>query len=666
MPQTDRALLRQVLANLVVPTLIMALTMPASGAHAAEKRGSSGIEQDLGWPAYGGRPGGGRFSPADQITRENVNRLTVAWQHRSGDFRSGELNTELEYEEALAGRPTTFIVTPIMVNDTIYYCTPFNRVFALDPQTGAEKWVFDPEVDTSSEVFTNCRAVSSWQDADSPTGPCSHRIIMGTLDGRIVALDGKTGKRCADFAGGGDIDLSAGLSEHKAIEYNVTSPPAIIGRTLITGAMVADSQRRDVPSGVVRAYDVVTGEFLWGWNPVAPGSSEKDAKGNYVAGTTNVWSVISVDEELGLVYVPTGNSSPDYYGGDRNGDQDHFSSSVVALDAATGAVVWHYQTVHHDVWDYDVPAQPILVDLDIEGRTEQALVQVTKMGMTFVLDRQTGRPLFPVEERPVPQQGAVPGEYLSPTQPFPVKPDPLHQLGITPDDAWGLTFWDEGRCREQLESMQSGPIFTPPSFQGTATYPSPFGGNNWGAPAIDPERQIMVANTKHMPISIKLVPRDECPKQAWQQLGSPYCVVLKPVMSPLGIPCTEPPWSTLAAIDLKTGNLLWQVPFSTLEELAPWPISMLKWGMEMGGAMVTRSGLVFIGAASDEYLRAFDIETGKELWLDKLPTSANAVPMSYTSGGRQFVLVAAGGHWFSPSPAGDHLIAYALARAQEQ
>ncbi|MGD8415511.1 MAG: pyrroloquinoline quinone-dependent dehydrogenase [Pseudomonadales bacterium] len=617
-------------------------------------------EGDLEWPYYGSAPGGGRYSPAEQINASNLNRLKQVWEHRSGDYRTGELDSGLEFEEGMAARPTTLMVTPIMLNDTVYYCTPYNRVFALDPQTGAEKWSFDPGVDMSREGLTNCRGVSSWSRPDPRGEPCDHRIVMGTLDARIVVLDAETGKRCPDFAAGHDVDLTVGLSPHKAIEYSVTSPPAIIGNTLVTGAMVADSQRNDVPSGVVRAYDVLTGEFLWGWNSVAPGHPAVDASGNFVAGTTNVWSVISVDPALGLVYVPTGNSSPDYYGGDRQGHLDYYSSSVVALDANTGEVVWHFQTVHHDIWDYDVPAQPVLVDLTIDGETVPALVQVTKMGMTFVLNRRTGEPLFPVEERPVPQTGAVPGEYLSPTQPFPVKPEPLDQLGISPDDAWGLTFWDEGRCREQLESLTTGPIYTPPSLTGTVVFPSPLGGNNWGAPAVDPERKIMVANTKHLPIVIRLAERRNCPENAWQQVGSPYCVILEPLVSPLGIPCTEPPWATLAAVDLTTGAKLWQVPFATAEEMAPWPFSLLKWGIDMGGAMVTRAGLVFIGSASDRYLRAFDIETGEELWKDKLPTTANAVPMSYTSGGRQFVLVAAGGHWTSEAPAGDHLIAYAL------
>ncbi|HEY5647210.1 MAG TPA: hypothetical protein VIS76_14770, partial [Pseudomonadales bacterium] len=293
-------------------------------------------EHDADWTHYGSRPGGGRYSEADQITAANLHRLKPVWEHRSGDFRSGALESGIDFEEGMARRPTTFMVTPIMVDDTLYYCTPYNRVFALDPQTGAEKWSFDPGVDMSREGLTNCRAVSSWKNP-APTGAaCDRRIVMGTLDARIVVLDAATGKRCTDFAGGGDVDLKAGLSAHRDIEYSVTSPPAIIGNTLVTGAMIADSQRHDVPAGVVRAYDVVTGEFLWGWNPVAAGHAQLDGDGNYVPGTTNVWSVISVDEALGLVYVPTGNSSPDYYGGDRDGHLDQYSSSVVALDARTG------------------------------------------------------------------------------------------------------------------------------------------------------------------------------------------------------------------------------------------------------------------------------------------------------------------------------------------
>jgi quinoprotein glucose dehydrogenase len=626
---------------------------------------STQAQDSIEWPSYGGARGGGHFTTSDQITKENVSQLTRAWTHRSGDYRAGSQSfTEDTTLESMRTGPTNFMVTPIMVADTLFYCTPYNRVFALDPASGTEKWVFDPQVDMSKEGITNCRAVSSWQDQNAGPGMCNHRIILGTLDARLIALDANTGKRCNSFGGDGEVSLNEGLTEHQGSEYSITSAPAIIGDTVITGAFVQDSSRPDVPSGVVRAYNIRTGEFLWGWNPVHPDRPQVDDEGNFVAGSTNVWSTISVDEELGLVIVPTGNSSPDYYGGDRDGHLDYYSSSVVALNATDGSVVWHYQTVHHDIWDYDVPAQPTLVDLTINGQTRPAVVQVTKMGMTFVLDRETGKPLHPIEERPVPQTGQVPGEYLSPTQPFPLKPEPLHQLGVTPDDAWGFTFWDEGACRDKLEEMTTGPIYTPPSLKGTAFYPSNLGGNNWGAPAVDPNRKIMVANTKHFPIEVKLVKQADCPEGTqFPQIGSDYCVIMAPIVSPLGVPCTKPPWATLAAVDLESGDILWQIPLGTLEGLAPWPIyHFIDGGIEMGGPMVTASGLIFIAATSDSYLRAFDINNGEVLWQDKLPTTGNSVPMSYTYQGKQYVVVAAGGHFTSPQPAGDHLVAYRLGK----
>ncbi|MFP6836809.1 MAG: pyrroloquinoline quinone-dependent dehydrogenase [Pseudomonadales bacterium] len=620
---------------------------------------------NVGWPAYGGGPGGGHHTTADQIDSSNVADLEVAWIHRSGDVREGSIRGV----EGFSGdqqSASAFIGTPIVANDTLYYCTPFNRVFALDPQTGAERWMFDPEVAMADEHLTNCRAVSSWVDPAAQTDAevCAHRIILGTLDGRIIALDGRSGARCQNFGNAGEIDLTIGLPEHGPREYGITSAPAILGDTLITGAYVLDSFRREVPSGVVRAYDLRTGEFRWGWNPVPPGMREVDEAGNYTTGTTNVWSTISVDAERNLVIVPTGNSSPDYYGGDREGNLDYYSSSVVALNGTTGEVVWHYQTVHHDIWDYDIPAQPTLVDIDIDGQTHAAVVQVTKMGMTFVLDRETGEPLHPVEERPVPQTGAVAGEYLSPTQPFPVKPEPLHQLEVSPDDAWGFTFLDKGWCRDALESFTTGPIYTPISEKGTVMYPSNLGGQNWGAPAVDPDRQIMVTNTKHVPIVLRLLPREQCAglsDAAFPQHGSRYCATMTPLLSRFGAPCTKPPWGSLAAVNLSTGDIDWQVPLGTLKHQgAFWPLSLMKGGVEMGGPMVTASGLIFIGASADRRIRAFDISNGEELWSDEMPTTGNGVPMSYVSGGRQFVVIAAGGHFTSPSPPGDYLIAYAL------
>ena len=652
-------------------TLLRFIGLTATAALLVSPFAATG--QTIGWPAYGGADGGGHYTAAGQITPQNVERLELAWTHRSGDFREGVISGVEGFDAE--GQPASgFINTPIVVEDTLYYCTPFNRVFALDPRTGEERWRFDPKVNMALEHLTNCRAVSSWIDPQAPPGAlCAHRIILATLDGRIVALDGAGGKRCSGFGDDGEIDLTVGLTEHEASEYAITSAPAIIGDKLVTGAYVLDSFRPDVPAGVVRAYDLRSGAFVWGWNPVPPGKPAVDAEGNFIAGTTNVWSTISVDAERNLVFLPTGNSSPDYYGGDRGGDLDYYSSSVVALDASTGEVVWRYQTVHHDVWDLDVPAQPTLVDLTIDGVTSPAVVQVTKMGMTFVLHRETGQPLHPVEERPVPQTGAVAGEYLSPTQPFPVKPEPLHQLGISPEDAWGFTFWDRGQCRKALEELTTGPIYTPLSEKGTVMYPSNLGGQNWGSPAVDPGRGLMVTDTKHVGMVVRLVPRadqdededededEECGEDvSMPQQGSPYCVLMRPFLSPWGAPCTKPPWSTLAAVDLSTGDIVWQVPLGNLKHLAPWPISLMGGTMEMGGPMVTGSGLTFIAATADRRLRAFSTETGDELWSDELPTTGNAVPMSYVSGGKQFVVIAAGGHFTSPSPPGDHLMAYSL------
>lgn len=617
------------------------------------------------WPAYGGAPGGGHYSRAELITKANVNQLESAWTHRSGDYRGGiQSLAESVSEELQKARPTSFIGTPIMVEDTLYYCTPFNRIIALDPATGAERWIFDPQVNMEEEPLTNCRGVSSWVDPD-PTrasAACRHRIILGTLDARLIAVDGATGKRCADFGSNGEIDLTVGLNPHANNEYGVTSAPAIVNDLIVTGAYVTDSIRNDIPSGVVRAYNVRTGAHAWGWNPVHPEQQATNGEGEYEPGTTNVWSTISVDAQRGLVIVPTGNSSPDYYGGDREQHKDYYSSSVVALAADSGEVVWHYQTVHHDIWDYDVPAQPTLVDVTINGIQRPAVVQVTKMGLTFVLDRETGQPLHEVEERPVPQTGAVPGEYLSPTQPFPTKPAPLHQQGISPEDAWGFTFWDRRACRNKLQELTTGPIYTPPSLNGTVLFPSNLGGNNWGAPAVDLDRQIMIANTKHTPIEIKLVKQEDCPDAlAFPQRGSPYCAVMTPVLSPLGAPCTKPPWSTLAAVDLNSGEILWQKPLGTLKNLAPWPVTWLySSGLEMGGPIVTASGLVFIAATSDGYFRAIDIDSGEELWRTELPATGNAVPMTYTYQGQQYVVIAAGGHFTSPLPSADYLMAYRL------
>jgi len=622
-------------------------------------KGEQDVDRSAGtvadWPAYGATSGGTHFSKADQITPQNVQSLTLAWEHRSGDVRQMKAGDPGE----LPLLQSSLQVTPIMVDDRLYYCTPFNRVFALDADTGREIWSYDPELNLEQErIFTNCRGVSYWESGK--VGVCEKRIFMGTQDARLIALDADTGKPCVDFGEGGSVDTSEGMSAHHPAEYGISSPPAILGDRVITGGLVLDNQRTDSPGGVVRAYNIRTGALEWVWNPVPPGAPAKNDDGTWRSGTTNVWSIIAVDPDRDLVFLPTGNTTPDYYGGHRNG-LDYYSSSLVALHGATGQVAWHFQFVHHDIWDYDTPAQPTLLDLELDGKTIPAIVQVTKMGMTFVLNRETGEPVWPVEERPVPQ-GAVAGEYLSPTQPFPTHVPYTVPHKLSGDDAWGMMIFDENRCAEKIQSMRNEGIYTPPTLEGSIHFPSNGGGNNWGSPAIDPQSGVMIVFTNRVPSQIRLIPREDCKGVTQPQEGTPYCVETGFLMSPLGVPCSEPPWGTLDAIDLKAGKLLWSVPLGTTRDLAPFPIWWVKGLPGWGGPMMTASGLVFSGVTNEHAFRAFDAATGEELWKVRLPTAANAVPMTYQTrkGGKQFVVIAAGGHWSGGAPPGDHIMAFAL------
>lgn len=649
--------------------LFSAFALAACGDSTVPRTDYTGPVAD--WPAYGATPGGGHYSPATQITRENVRHLVKAWEYRSGDMReAGLASVEFGPGEEKKSLSSSWQMTPILVGDTLYGCTAFNRIFALDPETGKEKWSYDPGVDSTKEFIMNCRGVSSWKAAQPAGAACDHRIMMGTMDGRLVAVDGASGKPCEDFGENGIVDLHKGMGEIAEHDYSVTSPPAIIGDRIVTGAMHLDRTHDHQPSGVVRAYDVKTGALSWFWDAIPPGQSptfDDNGEPVYRRGTTNVWSIISVDAERDFVFLPTGNTSTDFFGGQRDKLDDYYSSSVVALRGSTGEVVWHFQAVHHDIWDYDTPAQPTLFNLERDGVVIPALAQPTKMGHLFILNRETGESLFPVEERPVPQVGAVPGEYLAATQPFPRKPAPLHPAGLAADDAWGLTFWDRGACREKISSLLNHGIFTPPSLQGSVFFPSDFGGNNWGTPAIDEERGLIILNTLFMPASLTLIPRESCDTKkdglTWPQLDTPYCVRVETLLSPLGIPCAAPPWGTLVAIDFRTGDKRWEVPLGDLSGLAPWPLSRIKGAPNIGGPSVTASGITFIAATSDMHMRAYDSETGAELWKAKLPTGGHAVPTIYraSENQKQYVVIAAGGHYGMPhEPVGDWLIAFSL------
>ncbi len=622
------------------------------------------------WPAYGGDLGGQRYVASALIRPDNVVDLRRAWTYRHGDVSDG-------HGEIPSG--TAFENTPILVDGTLYFCTPFNRVIALDPVTGVEQWVYDPEIDLADGRYANqliCRGVTAWLDETaSREASCRRTIFTATNDARLIALDATTGEVCEGFGSHGELSLGAAAGEQKwQGEYQMTSPPVVVGDVVVVGSAISDNGRIDAPSGVVRGFDTRSGKLRWAWDLAPPGFDyEKGlvSDAGYALGTPNVWAPMSVDETRGLIFVPTGNAAPDYYHGERR-DMNFYGSSVVALRGETGEVVWHFQTVHNDLWDFDVPAQPTLTNVEISGETRAALVQATKMGLLFVLDRETGEPLLEVAERAVPTAGAVPDEVISPTQPFPATPI-LIRDHISPEDAWGVTPWDRGKCRDLISSLRFDGMYTPPSIQGSVMFPGNAGGSNWGGIAVDPKRQVALIRSSDLPWVVRLIPRADFeleraadPNHEYgPQLGTPYAMRRDMMVSPIGLPCIAPPWGTLSAVDLRTGEIRWQVPHGSIRDLAPVPVP-LTWGVPgLGGPIVTDTGVVLIAAAMDDYLRAFDVETGEELWKGRLPAGGQATPISYRvefedGARRQYVLIAAGGHARAGSRLGDYLVAFAI------
>ena len=637
--------------------------LAACVAEAAPVR-AEGASATADWSAYAHDAGGTKYSPAAAIDRTNVSRLVPVWSYRTGDYGLGAATVRDE-------------TTPIFVDGVLYASTPFGGVRALDPTSGRELWAFDSELDLAGDYgdFTN-RGVSTWLDRRrAPGSACRRRIYVAPVDARLIALDARTGRPCRDFGDGGQVLLDRGLKNAPRYrgEYSITSPPAVIGDLVVVGSTVADNQRTDAPEGVVRAFDARSGALRWAWDPIArrladAGYETWRGENAHTTGAANVWSIISADPERDLVFVPVGSASPDFYGGERLG-QNLFANSIVALRASTGALVWHFQAVHHDLWDYDVPAQPVLFTLRRDGRDIPALAQATKMGFLFILNRETGEPLIPIEERPVPSSD-VPGEEAWPTQPFPVAPKPLVPIALAPDDAFGVSAQSRAWCRERIARLRSEGIFTPPSLRGSILYPGNVGGSNWGGVAIDPARNLAFLPLNRIATLVELIPResyrDEMARtgrdfQIAPQSGAGFAMRRQtPFAAPDHVPCTPPPYGTLTAVNLETGAVEWEVPFGRIAAFAAVPESE-RWGSpNLGGALATAGGLVFAGGALDDRLHAFDEDNGRELWSFELPAGVHASPMTYVAGGRQYVVVAAGGHKELRTRAGDYIVAFSL------
>jgi len=643
----------------MIPGLIVLLWATSSLSTHAQSPAASD------WPNYGNDPGGMRYSPLWQVNRENVTNLRVAWVFHTGDISDGSGGKKRSGFEA----------TPILVDGTLYLTTPFNRVIALDPETGKQLWAYDPKIDQTLDYGDGLvnRGVATWLDPTRTSNqPCHRRIYESTQDARLISLDAASGKPCSDFGETGQVSL-INVSGYRPGWYHMTSPPTVIDDLVVVGSAIDDNQRAAMPAGVVRAFDARSGAPRWSWDPIPTSPPDASTASSHKitepqTGAANAWSIMTVDLQRDLIFIPTGSASPDYYGALRPGD-NKWANSVVALHAKTGKIAWGFQLVHHDLWDYDTAAPPLLATLRHNGQDVPVVIQGNKTGFLYVLNRDSGAPVFPVEERPVPQSD-VPGEVASPTQPFPTAPPPLSPQEIPTDGAWGPTSEDREICRSWIKNLRNGRIFTPPSLQGTLAVPGNLGGMTWSGYAFDPEHSFIVVNTNNLVAKIKLIPRADYTRRESRtedgeyspQAGTPYGLFRRFLQSPSDMPCIAPPWGMLSAVDMVEGKIRWQGPLGSMQDFGGKQPPIPPGSLSLGGPIVTAGGLVFIAGTFDPFLRAFDVETGKELWKAQLPASGHATPMTYRSAsGKQFVVIAAGGHpKITEESLSDALVAFTL------
>ncbi|MGN6436209.1 MAG: pyrroloquinoline quinone-dependent dehydrogenase [Agriterribacter sp.] len=622
-------------------------------------------KNNAGWSHYGGDAGGMRFSPLKQVNDKNVINLTPAWT-----YRTGELDT---YKGSSIIEKAAFEATPVLDNGILFFSTPTNRVIAIDAATGKEQWVFDPAINIKADFSeVTSRGVSVWTPPAHTSSP-GKRIFTATLDGRLIALNAADGKKIVSFGKDGVVNLREGFGN----EWSITSPPAIVGNAVIIGSSMGDNQRIDYPRGTVRAYDALSGTLMWSWDPIPKDSTDKawstwENNSAKTTGAANAWAVIAADVERDLVFIPTSCPAPDYYGGERKGD-NLYGNSVVALKASTGKMVWYYQVVHHDIWDYDIAAQPLLFSFTKQGKPIPAVAIGTKMGHIFVLNRETGRPLFPVEERAVPASD-IAGEAIARTQPFPVLPAPVGLQQVSVADAWGTTAAEKAMAAEKISRYRNKGPFTPPSQQGTLVTPGNVGGIHWGGMCYDADKGLLITNINRLAAIIKLIPREKIQEfekqdssllraETGRQRGTPYIMKRDYLFArnEKGFQLqTTPPWGTLLAIDMKGGAKKWEVPLGFMLDPKQYPDAPAWGSINFGGAIVTAGNLVFVAATMDNRFRAFHTETGKLLWETELPAGGQATPMTYAINSKQYIVIAAGGHGKLGTKQGDFVVAYAL------